>query len=146
MIDIHSSPRCGPCTPYERAFTQHTAHLAKALQLKVRRSLAILVRSSPILTIDGCEVPVRVETIFEQEAPFQWRFRYQIVEADPPGPAAERSLVARWARRRREQFTDPDGPRMTPVIQTIGSVLGNGQEGRDYVLLNHMPALVAGQD
>lgn len=142
MIDITTTPRRDAC-PYERAFSHSTKHLSETLQGRVRRSRAILVRSAPVLTIEDREVPVRIETLFEQEAPFQWHFKYQIVEADPPAPGPEDAVVAQWARRRRAQFTHPQGPRMAPVIRTISSVLDNGREGKDYVLMNHVPALVA---
>jgi len=101
-----------------------------------------LVRSHPTISINGGSIPASVETIFEQVRPSIWKFRSQIVEIEGPSSAAEQQTIHTWAIARRQNFVSPDGPRLEPVFETLASVLESGREGRDFVLLSRVPAVM----
>jgi len=142
MTDIASASSCAIPQVYVAAFNRKTASLSNTLRARLQRSRAILVRSHPTISINGGSIPASVETIFEQVRPSIWKFRSQIVEIEGPSSAAEQQTIHTWAIARRQNFVSPDGPRLEPVFETLASVLESGREGRDFVLLSRVPAVI----
>jgi len=135
-----STPRCVGADLYAAAFDRRTASLDNALRIRLRRSRAVLVRSRPMITIGGRCIPAAVETLFEQVRPNIWQFRSQMIDIEGPASDGDRQRIHAWSTDRRRHFVSPDGPRMAPVFDTLASVLESGREGRDFVLLNRVPA------
>ena len=142
MIDIASASNCAIPQIYVAAFNRKTASLSNTLRARLQHSRAILVRSHPTISINGGSIPASVETIFEQVRPSIWKFRSQIIDIDGPASKAEQQIIHSWAVERRQHYVSPDGPRLEPVFDTLASVLESGREGRDFMLLSRVPAVM----
>jgi hypothetical protein len=142
MTDITPAPNCAIPQIYVASFNRKTASLSNTLRARLRCSRAILVQSHPIISIYDGSIPASVETIFEQIQPSIWKFCSQIVKIEGPASVAEQQTIHTWALARREHFVSPGGPQFEPVFDALASVLESGREGRDFVLLSRVPAVM----
>ena len=134
VTDVERSRKGNLAGLYRNQFLQHAPDLPEAVLARLSAAPAMLVREHCTMGRGDATVCLVIETILKQYQPWIWRFHGQRVGAgSDAGKAPNRSV------QRARALTSVHGPRLTPIFECMGRVLSQGEEGRDWELLQHVP-------
>ena len=134
VTDVERSRKGNLAGLYRNQFLQHATDLPEAVLARLSAAPVMLVRKHCTMGLGDATVCLVIETILKQYQPWIWCFHGQRVGAgSDAGKPPNRSV------QRARALTSVHGPRLTPIFECIGRVLSQGEEGRDWELLQHVP-------
>lgn len=134
MTDVERPHKGNLTGLYRNQFLQHVPDLSEAVLARLSAAPAMLVREHCTIGLGDATVCLVIETVLKQCQPWIWCLHGQRVgvgnsDENPPNRPVQRASA----------LTNVRGPRLTPIFECMGRVFSQGEEGRDWELLQHVP-------